>query len=81
MLNGFIALQILSLEGNRCINRNFAIDGVTTTLDTVRRDLNLCFNNNVEGPTEPEGELRRFVIEVRGPLSLRFENGTEIVRV
>jgi hypothetical protein len=79
-LDGLNSLRNLNLNNNRCVSYNFIIDGAGVTLDRVRRDLNLCFENFVETP-EPEEELRRFVIEVRGPLSLRFENGTEIVRV
>lgn len=69
----------LSLRDNVCVNRNW----LTTnhSFDEIRRDLEPCFENSVEVPETPEGELRRFVLELRGPLSLRFENGTEIVRV
>jgi hypothetical protein len=79
-LDGLNSLRNLNLNNNRCVSYNFIIDGAGVTLDRVRRDLSSCFENFVERP-EPEGELRRFIIEVRGTLSMRFENGTEIVRV
>lgn len=80
-LDGMNLLQILGLNGNRCVSNNWQIDGNFVTLETVRQGLQVCFDNFVEPGPEPEGELRRFVLELRGPLSLRFENGTEIVRV
>lgn len=78
--------QILEIRFllNRCANNHWIINFLGVTIETVRQGLSVCFNNFVETPEpepEPEGELRRFVLELRGPLSLRFENGTEIVRV
>jgi hypothetical protein len=68
-------LYFLSLRGNRCIDMARRVGGATT-IETIRRGLEPCFPKSA-----PEEELRRFVIEVRGPLKLIFENGTEIVTV
>lgn len=60
------------------VNNSWTISGLTT-IETARRGLAQCFDNFV--PVPDDDELRRFVIEMRGSLSLKFENGTEIIRV
>ena len=55
-----------------------AENNVRLTVETIREGLTACFENFVE-PSEPE--VRRFILEIRGPFSLRFENGTEIVQI
>lgn len=70
-LSRFIALQ------NICVNADWRIGGATT-VETVRQGLTTCFDNFIEPPVD---ELRRFIFELRGPLTLRYENGTEIIRV
>lgn len=85
-LDGLPRLQFLSLLGNRCIDFSWNLSLQTENIDVVRQALEQCFENFVEVPgTEappPENnDLRRFILELRGPFSLRYENGTEIVRV
>jgi hypothetical protein len=84
-LNGLPHVALVDLTGNVCANRYWLIGG-PITINQVIADLETCFRNVVEPPTttplpEPDNELRRFVLELRGPLSLRFENGTQIVTV
>jgi hypothetical protein len=76
-LDGMNQLDFLSMRGNRCLDIAWRIGGATT-IETIRRELEPCFPKS---EPKPEGELRRFVIEVQGPLKLMFENGTEIVTV
>lgn len=76
--------NVTSLTGffvweNICVNSGWFISG-PITIDTIREGLTTCFNNAVEIP-DPEDNLRRFILEIRGPFSLHHENGTEIVRV
>lgn len=68
-------LSVLSAWENRCVS------GAWTIIDreNVRRALNDCFNNFPSVPDD--NDVRRFVLELRGPLFLKFENGTGIVRV
>lgn len=73
-------INFFNILRNRCASNFWVVNGGTVTIETIREGLSVCFDNFVETP-EPEGELRRFILEVRGPFSLRFENGTEIIRV
>lgn len=75
-LDGTPRLSFFDTVGNNCTNSLWNIGGVTT-IETVRLGLSTCFDNY--GPDE--NELRRFVIEVRGPFVLLHENGTEIIRL
>lgn len=75
-LEGLANLWNLVLTGNRCIDRHFLINGITT-IETVRQELTTCFNNFEESP----GDYRRFALELRGSLVLRHENGSEIIRI
>jgi Leucine-rich repeat (LRR) protein len=70
-------LRLLDLRQNLCTDQQWVTGGIVT-IDFIRANLDTCFNNAVE---PPDNELRRFVIEVRGPFSLKFENGTNIVTV
>lgn len=71
-------LQFFAAVGNECVDNNWAITG-DTTIDTIREELSECFDNFVE--PEPDNEIRRFIIEVRGPFALYYEDGTEIIRI
>ena len=75
-LENLLNLSTLIALENRCINGQW----FNVAANIIRTALSTCFAN-FENQPQPEGELRRFVLELRGPLSLRFENGTEIVRV
>ncbi|CRL02116.1 CLUMA_CG015299, isoform A [Clunio marinus] len=76
-LDGFEQLNILSLNENQCIDRAWIIGGSTSTLDTIRENLSICFDNF----DTPEEETRRIIMEIRGSLTLFNENGTEIIRI
>lgn len=78
-LDNLERLQFLSARGNKCVDSSWAIGG-ETTIDTVREDLTKCFEN-FQVPEVPDGEVRRFIIEVRGPFALYYEDGTEIIRI
>lgn len=75
-LDNFGDLLTLNLQLNICIDSLWTINE-STTIEMIQTDLEACFENFVE----PEPEVRRFIIEVRGPLILRYENGTEIISV
>lgn len=76
-LDGLHRLVFLNLLQNQCANFFWTIDGIITTKENVRSGLSNCFNNHVE----PDDDVRRIILEVRGPLVLSFENGTEIIRI
>lgn len=75
-LDGLNNLVIFNTFTNQCVDSFWIIDE-TTTLDTIREGLATCFENFVE----PDDEVRSFVLELRGSLVLRYENGTEVVRI
>lgn len=77
-LDGLSGLTSLFANNNTCVDSSWRIVG-SVTIDTIRLGLAWCFNN--DGDEKQPDELRRFILELRGPFSLRFENGTEIVRV
>jgi hypothetical protein len=69
-------LQYLNLQGNRCIDRPFAL---RESIDMIilNNALNTCFNNFIgEAPTR-----RQITLEFTGPLSLFDEFGNIIARV
>jgi hypothetical protein len=80
ILDGLTNLQHVGMLFNKCVSNSWNIGG-SVTVETIRVGLTECFNNSPIDPPEPEDELRRFVIEVRGPFTMRFENGTHIVTV
>lgn len=75
LFDGLSRLNVFNALGNSCVDFSWRIAG-STTLETIRAGLSSCFDNFV-----PEDEVRRFILELRGPLSLQYENGTEIIRV
>lgn len=72
LLDNLPQLSFFNTLGNICISRMFFISE-TTPVSYVREALTSCFNNFVE--------VRRIILEVRGPITLRYENGTEIIRI
>jgi Leucine-rich repeat (LRR) protein len=71
-------INFFNILRNQCASNFWLVNGGTVTIDSIREGLSVCFNNFGE---TPEPELRRFILEVRGSFSLKFENGTEIVVV
>lgn len=67
-------LNYLDLLHNQCVDALWIIDE-STTLDTIRSELEECFAN-----AEPD-DVRTFILELRGSLILRDQNGTEILRL
>lgn len=74
-LDNFAQLEFFSFVENICAN-NFWFIGGTTTIDTIRQGLAVCFDNFIEGPDD---EVKRFVLQLRGSLTINDENGNEIV--
>lgn len=71
-----INMEYVNLQGNRCINRPFALrDPIDLIL--LNNALNPCFNNFI-GETP---QTRRITLEFQGPLSLFDEFGNIIARV
>jgi Leucine-rich repeat (LRR) protein len=75
-LDNLKSLISINFSQNICVDKTWKIEGLVT-IETVHADLENCFANSAK----PENEIRRFMLEVRGPLTLRFENGTQIVEV
>lgn len=71
---GFFFLNIVQ---NQCANNFWIIQGVAG-LEEVRQGLAACFNNFVD---PPGGDYRTYMLELRGTMVIRYENGTEIVRL
>lgn len=70
-------LVFFNILGNRCANNFWIVQG-PTTLDDIREGLKSCFNNFVEAP---EGEVKIFMLELRGSFTIRNDDGSEIIRV
>jgi hypothetical protein len=94
-LDGLYQLQYANMKQNECVDDEWFVRE-SVTIETVRGDLEQCFRNAeyVEPTTttttttttpqpepEPENHFRRFILEVFGPLNLKFENGTQVVKV
>jgi hypothetical protein len=73
----FTSLSIVEMTNNLCVDDSWSI-GSGTTIQTIINELETCFENSGDSPT---GKLRRFLLELRGPLTLKFENGTKVVEV
>lgn len=76
-LDGLDDLLSLNMDQNICVNTHWVITG-STTIETVREDLQQCFENSLPPPTD---EVKKFVLELRGSLIIRDENGEEIFRL
>jgi hypothetical protein len=79
-LNSLNRLAVFNTVNNQCVSELWRTGG-DITINTIRAGLEPCFDDEVENPEPPTGEIRRFVLEMRGPLKLYFMNGTEIVQV
>lgn len=80
-LNNLNNLEVFFIERNQCIDGWWIIRNQSER-EALLRALNNCFENSVETPQpEPENEVKRFILELRGTLILRNENGTEVVRI
>lgn len=80
-LDSLTGLQLFGANDNVCVNQSWVIGG-TTTIETVRQGLTTCFNNSAEPPPPgPDDEVRRFILELRGPLTIRNEDGSEIITI
>lgn len=77
LLDGLNSLTMFDMRGNLCANSFWIIDE-ETTIQTILEGLETCFANYVEPPQE---DVRKFILELRGSLVIRDENGTEIVRL
>lgn len=73
-LDGLPLLQTFTLSGNFCANINFW-PGVT--IETIREGLSDCFDNF----DALNAATRKFFIKLRGHMTVRYENGTEIIRL
>lgn len=70
------ALNTLNMQGNVCANSIWTVGG-ETTIETIRQELQTCFNNF----DDVVGEERNFVMKLRGTMTIRYENGTEIITI
>lgn len=73
-LDGLTQLGSFNVIGNRCVDHAWLIGG-NTTIDTVQEELQNCFDNFVDD------DVKTFVLELRGSLVLRSQNGSEIIRL
>lgn len=78
ILDGLDRLRLFDARQNLCVNDQWRLWG-PITVETIRHGLAACFSNPSIDPRDIE--LRRFVLEIRGGLSLRLENGTEVLRI
>lgn len=76
IFDGFKDFFYLDMRDNLC-DDNLWIVYDTTTVDTIRKGLTKCFENYVENVDD----VKRFVLELRGSLILRDENGNEVLRL
>lgn len=76
-LDGLNELVQFDMRLNICADADWIING-ETTLDTVRKGLQNCFDNAV---TPQPDDVRKFVLELRGSLILRDEDGNVILEL
>lgn len=74
-LDNLPQLSIIDLRGNDCIDAAFSIDE-DNTIDMIRPRFSQCFTN-----FNGNNETKTFVIELRGSLILRDENGNIVVEL
>lgn len=73
-LDNLPSLRLFNVAENVCVDESWTIGGVgNVTLDDIREGLTTCFDNH------PENEVRTFILEVRGSLTLLDQNGTIII--
>lgn len=80
ILDGLTRLKNFAAIQNVCVDNSWNLSLTAESIEIVILALEPCFSNAVVPPPE-DHEPRRIVVELRGPLTLRFENGTEVVRV
>lgn len=71
--DGMNRLTTFRFESNRCADSSWTFTG-KVTIDTVRECLSSCFDN-------ADDKLKRFLLEVRGSVVLRNEDGSELIRI
>lgn len=79
ILDNLPNIRSFNMVGNICANATWTIGVAGTTIETVREGLNSCFDNSIEPP--PEEDVKRYIIELRGSLVVRNENGTVVGRL
>lgn len=77
LLDGLEDLVFFNMRLNRCVDSQWTLSG-ETTIETVQKELEECFENFVEPPTD---DVRKFTLELRGSLVIRDEDGNEILRL
>lgn len=68
------SLRSLAFLFNNCTNSQWTDIDFENDKEIIRTTLAPCFNN-------AENEWTRFILDIRGSLVLRYENGTEVIRV
>lgn len=71
------ALDIFNMLGNDCADNLWFLRG-ETTIETLLEELEKCFENFV---SPPDDEVRNFILELRGHLTVLDEEGNEIVSI
>lgn len=69
-------LFFLDFRQNLCIDHHWLGIG-SISIDDVRQEMEYCFSGE---PPVPD-DVRNFILELRGSLVLRYENGTEVIRL
>lgn len=79
--NTLVNLHIFNFLDNICASNTWTING-STTIATIREAMTLCFDNFVVTPTpEPEDDLKKFTLELRGSLIVRDENDNIVLSI
>lgn len=81
-LNGLTNLEFLNLQLNACVDQLWWNEIHVISREIIEAALTQCFQNSVEEPEIPvDTAPREFILEVRGSLTLRYQDETEIVRI
>lgn len=73
LIDNIPALERLELIENVCADSMWDTDWPDVTLDTMREGLKTCFDNF------DSRDVKTFTVELRGHLTIRDENGAEII--
>lgn len=73
-------VRFLNFAGNRCID-NFWIIEDNAGVSMVRDALETCFRNFDEITDGPDADDTTFIMKLQGSMVVRYENGTEIIRI
>lgn len=65
----------VGLQNNVCVN-DFWVINSQSQIDEARRGLSRCFDN-----FRPDEEVKKYILELRGSLVLRSEDGSEIIEL